>query len=174
MRLAMYPFARSGEKNLRKQSEVAEKMKYLSQKYKDDAEGLRQAQAELIKKHGLSPFTGCLPLLLQVPVFIGLNYALRNSIELYHAPFLWIHDLSTRDPYYIIPAFVGITLFLSLSATSKDPRHKITMLILSCVLIGVLMNISAGLGLFISVSSLFGYLQAGIGKTIGWQGQKGV
>ena len=167
MRLLMFPFTRSGERNLRKQSEIADKMKYLTQKYKDDKEGLRAAQAELMKKHGLSPLTGCLPLLLQIPVFIGLNYALRNSIELYHAPFIfWIRDLSVRDPYYVIPAFVGLTFFWAMSATSKDPRHKIAMLVLSCVLAGVMANVSAGLGLFIGVSSLLGVVQTKLNKSM--------
>ena len=165
MRLIMFPFTRSGERNMRKQSEIAEKMKYLSQKYKDDAQALREAQTELMKKHGLSPMAGCLPLLLQIPIFIGLNYALRNSIELYRAPFIfWIKDLSARDPYYTIPAFVGLTFFMAMSATSKDPRHKIAMLVLSFVLAGVMANISAGLGLFIGVSSLLGVLQTNYNK----------
>jgi YidC/Oxa1 family membrane protein insertase len=170
MRLIMYPFARSGERNLRKQNELAEKMKYLSQKYKDDAIALREAQAELARKHGLSPVAGCLPLLLQIPIFVGLNYALRNSIELYRAPFvLWIKDLSVKDPYYVIPGLVGLTFFWSMSATSKDPRHKVAMLVLSLFLIAVLANISAGLGLFIGVSSLFGVIQTKLGKGMSWQ-----
>lgn len=160
MRILLLPFVQRGKRNMRRGTELAQKLKYLDQKHKDDPEALAQARMEAYKKYGLSPITGCLPLLIQLPVFIGLNFALRNSIELYHEPFiLWIKDLSARDPYYVLPALIGLSFFMAMSASSKDPRHKIAMFIAALVIAGVTANLSAGLGLFIVVSSFLGVLE---------------
>lgn len=160
MRLLLWPFVQKGKRSMRRSNELSQKLKHLEQKYKDDQEGYNQARMELYKKYGLSPLSGCAPLLLQIPVFIGLNFALRNSIELYRAPFmLWIKDLSARDPYYVLPGLIGLSFFMALSANSKDPRHKIAMFVAALVIAGVTANLSAGLGLFIVVSSFLGVLE---------------
>lgn len=160
MRILLLPFVQKGKRNMRRSSELAQKLKHLEVKYKDDQEAFQQARMELYKKYGMSPVSGCLPLLIQLPIFIGLNFALRNSIELYKAPFmLWIKDLSARDPYYVLPALIGISFFMAMSATSKDPRHKIAMFIAAMVIAGVTANLSAGLGLFIVVSSFLGVIE---------------
>ena len=160
MRLMLLPFTRRGEKKMKRGSaHYAQKLKYIEQKYKNDPEGLAREKEALTREH-LSSMTGCLPLLLQIPVFIGLNYVLRNAIELYHAPFiLWIKDLSARDPYYVIPACLGLTAFLAMSGQAKDPRHKVALFIAAMVLAGVTANISAGLGLFLVVSGFLGVMQ---------------
>jgi YidC/Oxa1 family membrane protein insertase len=162
MRLLMVPFTKSNARSRHKQKEYQKKMKYLEQQYKHDPEALAQAKLELIKKMGLfaGMGSGCLPLLLQFPLFIGLNYALRSSIELYQAPFiLWIHDLSAKDPYYILPTFLGISAFFMLSSTAKDPRHKVAMAVMALLIGGVSANLSAGLSLYICLSSFLGYAQ---------------
>lgn len=165
MRLIMFPFTRGEGDMRRKQHEMSRKRAYLQKKYKDDPEKLAQEQMKLIQEHGVFPGGGgCLPMLLQLPLFIGLNYALRSSIELYQAPFLWISDLSASDPYYILPTLVGISMFAVLSSTAKDPRHKFMMAFMAVVLGGIMASLSAGLTLYISVSTLLGFLQTQIVK----------
>lgn len=159
-RLLLLPFSQSSRRKMKKSAEVTQKLKYLEQRYKDDPVALREAQSALMRKHGLSMFGGCLPLFVQVPIFIGLNFALRNSIQLYKAPFIgWIHDLSAKDPYYVIPALIGFSSFLMLSSSSKDPRQKVVIAILSLFLAGITAHLSAGLGLFIAVSSFLAVLE---------------
>ena len=165
MRLIMLPFAQRGKRKLKAGGEISQKLKYIEQKYKDNPEALQEARAELMRKQGMTMFGGCLPVLIQLPVFIGLNFALRNSIELYQAPFIfWIRDLSAKDPYYVIPSLIGVTSFLALSASSKDPRHKVAMLFVSLLIAGATAYLSAGLGLFIAVSSLLGVLENRMGQ----------
>ena len=160
MRLIMLPFAQRGKRKLKQGSEITQKLRYIEQKYKDDPEALSQAKMEVMRKYGFSPLSGCLPILIQFPVFIALNFALRNSIELYQAPFIfWIKDLSAKDPYHVIPALIGISSFFALSASSKDPRHKVAMLVVSLFIAGAMAYLSAGLGLFIGVSSVLGALE---------------
>lgn len=160
MRLVLLPFTRSGERKMKRGgADYAHKLKYIEHKYQHDPEKLAQ-EKELLMRQQLSSLTGCLPLLLQIPVFIGLNYALRNAIELYRAPFiLWIKDLSARDPYYVIPACLGFTVFLAMSSQAKDPRHKVALFFGALVLAGVTANISAGLGIFLVLSGFLGVMQ---------------
>lgn len=160
MRLLMLPFVSSGSKSMNKSKDTQKKMNALKIKYKDDPEALAKAQLELVRKNGLVPIGGCLPLLLQFPVLMGLNYALRSSIELYRAPFIWwIKDLSASDPYYVLPGLIGLSFFLIFSAQAKDPRHKVAMLIAVAVATGIFANLSAGLSLYICVSSFLGFAQ---------------
>src|SRR3989339_205647 len=108
IRLLLLPFTIQGQLNLEKsmksQADLQKKTQYLKQKYHNDPERFRQEQAELYRKHGFGKMAaGCLPLFLQLPVFIVLNRLLSSAIELYHASFLWIPNLSAPDPYYILP-----------------------------------------------------------------------
>lgn len=165
IRLLLFPLTARGQRSMEKQKEVARRMKYLKEKYGDDRERLQREQMELMREHGFFPGgVGCLPLFLQFPIFIGLNYALSSSIELYRAPFmLWMTDLSARDPYYVIPVLVGLSLLLVMSSTPTDARQratqKVTMVVMSLLVAGITMNLSVGLGLFIFVSSFGQYLE---------------
>ncbi len=159
MRLFMLPFTLRGERSMKKGGDMQKKMQYLQQKYKNDPERLRIEQAELIKKYGMPQLSGCLPLLIQFPMFIALNRVLSNSIELYNAPFFgWITDLSAPDPYYLLPALIGISMFVH--ALSLDPKQR-TMMMVAALMIGAFsINFASGLLLYISVSSLLGIVQS--------------
>lgn len=106
---------------------------------------------------------GCLPLLLQVPIFIGLQRVLTNAIELYKAPFLWIPDLSARDPYYILPALVGVGMAVQMAQTG-DARQRVANILIAIVVAAVTANLSAGLTLFICVSTFLGLAQTALQK----------
>lgn len=162
MRLLMLPFVRRSQHGMKKSNEYTQKLKHLEHKYKDNPEALRAAQFELTRKYGMGvfPLSGCMPLFIQFPIFIGLNFALRNAIELYKAPFIfWIQDLSAPDPYYILPACMTISIFFIISSMSKDPRYKIFSLVFSLITVSATTYLSAGLALFICVSSAIGILE---------------
>lgn len=162
MRLILVPFTFGAEKSREKQAEFQKKLKHLENKYKDDKQALAEARAELIRKYGMPGLGGCLPLLVQIPLFIALGWVLSNSIELYMAPFFWISDLSAPDPLYILPTLIGLSMIFNVPGV--DPKQKVTSLVIA-VLIGTFtVNLSAGLALYIFVSTVFAGLQTYIAK----------
>lgn len=168
LHLAMYPFTRRGEMGLQQQKELDRKVKLLKQKYADDPERFRQEQTELYTKHGLSPMLiGCLPIFIQTPIFFGLNAALRNAIELYHAPFVfWLRDLSVADPYYILPVAIGLSIFFSMKgAAASDPKQNTMSLIFTVLIVGVSINLSAGVNLFVLMGGVARLLQMRLMKS---------
>jgi YidC/Oxa1 family membrane protein insertase len=116
------------------------KMQQLKESYGDDRMKLQQATMELYKKEKINPFGGCLPMLVQMPVFISLYWVLMESVELRHAPFmLWLQDLSVRDPYFILPLLMAGSMYLqtSLSPTPADPMQAKVMKLMP-IMMGVL------------------------------------
>ena len=141
---------------------VMPKMESLKETYGDDRMKLQQATMELYKKEKINPFGGCLPMLVQMPVFIALYWVLLESVELRHAAFgLWLKDLSVRDPYFILPLLMAATMYLqtSLSPTPADPIQARVMKIMP-VMMGVLfLWFPAGLVLYWLTNGLLGILQ---------------
>ena len=141
---------------------VMPKIESLKETYGDDRMKLQQATMELYKKEKINPFGGCLPMLVQMPVFIALYWVLLESVELRHAAFgLWLQDLSVRDPYFILPLLMAATMYLqtSLSPTPADPIQARVMKIMP-VMMGVLfLWFPAGLVLYWLTNGLLGILQ---------------
>jgi len=124
---------------------------------------LARERAELIKKHGMPGLGGCLPLLLQIPVFIALSNLLRSSIEMYRAPFVWwITDLSAKDPYYILPILMSASMLLQ--AFTVDPKQRFMMIAMALAIGPLFATFPAGLSLYIVASVGFGVLQSFIIK----------
>ena len=165
VRLILLPFTLKGEQSQRKHAEAQKRLTYLQQKYKDDPERLAHEKAEFARKHGVPGLLGCLPMFLQLPIFIGLQRVLNHAIELYRAPFLWIPDLSARDPYYILPVLLGVGIILTTSQTG-DPRQRIANIVIAIIVAAVTANLSAGLSLFICVSTFLGLAQTAVQKAL--------
>ncbi len=161
-KLILLPFTFKSESNMRKQADVQKKLAYLQQRYKNDPEALNQERAELIRKHGLPGLGGCLPLLLQFPIFIALSRVLYSSIELYQAPMLWIPDLSAPDPYYVLPACVMISMLLQ--ALVVDSKQKLSVIATALVFGALTTNFSSGLALYIFFSTLLGVAQTFVAR----------
>ena len=101
------------------------RMEKLKERYGDDKQKLSQATMELYKQEKVNPLSGCLPILIQIPVFIALYWVLVESVQLRHAPFiLWIHDLTQHDPYYILPLLMGISMFIQQRFESAAARSS--------------------------------------------------
>jgi len=158
MKLLLLPFTMKAEKGIKQRAELQKKLKYVEQKYKHDKETLNQAKAELIKKHGMPGIGGCLPMFLQMPIFFALSRVLSSSIEFYQAPFMfWITDLSAKDPYYILPVLLISTMLLQ--AFTGEKSQQMTIIVMALVFGAFVSSLSAGLALYIMVSSLLGVVQ---------------
>ncbi len=171
LKLVLLPFTFSGQQKMKKMQEFQKKLAYLQQRYKHSPEELAQAREELIKKHGLPGLGGCLPLLLQIPFFVGLYSALNNSIELYRAPFIfWINDLSMPDHYYVLPFLIAMSAFLGSVAGQTDKidfKQVFTAFALALFLGAWTANIAAGLALFIFANAFLHVVQTKAQQALG-------
>lgn len=158
LKILFWPFTFRAEESMKKSAELQKKLQHVQSKYKDDAQALAQARAELVRKHGMPWLGGCLIWFLQLPVLWALAIILANAIELYKAPFLWISDLTAPDKLYILPILAAIGIVLHSQPTDNQQRIST---IISALLVGAIFsNFSAGLTLFIVVSTFCAALQA--------------
>ena len=138
------------------------KMQQLKDSYADDKMKLQQATMALYKKEKINPLGGCLPLLAQMPVFIALYWVLLESVELRHAPFVfWLNDLSVRDPFFVLPLLMGITMFLQmrLNPPPADPMQAKVMQFMPVMMTGMFLFFPSGLVLYWVTNSVLGILQ---------------
>lgn len=109
----LFPLTKAQYTSMAKMRNLQPKLTDLKERFGDDRQKMGQAMMELYKKEKVNPMGGCLPIILQMPIFIALYWVLLESFELRHAPFmLWIHDLSVQDPYYILPLLMGVSMFV--------------------------------------------------------------
>jgi YidC/Oxa1 family membrane protein insertase len=157
IKIIFFPLTYSSTKSMAKMADLQPKVKAIRAKYKkakSDITQRRQMNEEMMKlykEHGVNPAGGCLPLLIQLPIFWGVFRMLVASVEFRHAPFgLWIQDLSVRDPYYVTPVLMGITQFISqkMTPTSADPSQAKMMLIMPVIMTFFFMNLQSGLVLY--------------------------
>jgi YidC/Oxa1 family membrane protein insertase len=167
IKLLLIPLSINAEKSAKQQAEMEKKIQHLKQRYKNDPETFTREKAEVIRKHGLPGMLGCLPLLLQIPIFMALSRVLSSSIELYQAPFIgWIRDLSTYDPYYGIPLIIVIAMIVHALYANKMQR---AYLIMGGLVMGaVTTNLAAGLALYIMVNTVLGVVQVIVQQKVRW------
>ena len=164
IKIVLFPFTFRAEESLKKRTEFQKKLDHIQRKYKKNPEAATQAKAELIRKHGMPGLGGCLPMFLQLPVFWALSITLSNAIELYKAPFLWIPDLSVSDPYYILPIIMGVGIIFH--SPSTDAKQRIQSIFIAIFVAAIVSNLSAGLTLYIAVSTLLAIAQSFIVKQL--------
>jgi len=141
---------------------VAPKLEKIKQQYGDDREKLNKAMMDLYKTEKINPLGGCLPVLIQIPVFIALYWSILASVELRYAPFIgWITDLSVADPYYIMPAIMGISMVIQgrLNPTPPDPIQAKLMQWMPVVFSVVFFFFPAGLVLYSIVNNVLSIAQ---------------
>lgn len=163
VRALFYPLSQKSMKSMKQMQKLQPKIAALKEKYKDDQKKLNEEQMALFKTHKVNPAGGCLPMLVQLPVFIALYAVLGNSIELFHAPFFgWIQDLSTKDPYYIYPILMGLAMLIQQKMTPSagmDSVQQKMMYFMPVIFTFMMVNLPSGLTLYIFVSTLLGVLQ---------------
>src|SRR5699024_3532473 len=129
IKLVFYPLSAASYRSMAKMKQVAPRMQALKEKYGDDRQKMNAAMMEMYRNEKISPLGGCLPMLVQIPVFIALYWVLLGSVEMRGAPWiLWIKNLAAPDPYFILPAVMMSTMFLQirLNPTPPDPmQHRI-------------------------------------------------
>ena len=140
-----------GMNSMKAMSKLQPEITSLREKFKNDPQKLNAATMELYRKHKVNPFSGCLPLLIQIPIFFALYKALLLSIELKGAPFFgWLVDLSAKDPYYITPIIMGVTMFIQqkMTPTTADPMQQKIFLIMPIVFTFLFLNFPSGLVIY--------------------------
>lgn len=163
VRLILFPLTYKSMISMNKLKDLAPKMTELREKYKGDPQKLNLHMMELYKKHGANPFAGCLPILLQIPIFFAIYRVLLNAVELKAAPWaLWIEDLSVLDPYYVLPILMGASMFvqqLITPMTIQDPTQAKIMKFLPVVFTFFFLWFPAGLTLYWCVNNLCSLVQ---------------
>ena len=158
IKLAFFHLSATSYRSMAKMRAVAPKLQALKERYKDDKQRMNTALMELYKKEKINPLGGCLPILVQIPVFIALYWVLLESVEMRQAPWiLWIQDLSTRDPYFILPILMGITMIIQykLNPPPMDPIQKKIFMALPFVFTVFFAFFPAGLVLYWFTNNLF-------------------
>jgi YidC/Oxa1 family membrane protein insertase len=162
IKLAFFPLSAASYRSMAKMRVVAPKLEKIKQQYGDDRERLHKSMMELYKTEKINPLGGCLPVLIQIPVFISLYWAILSSVELRHAPFFgWINDLSAADPYYILPLIMGASMLLQskLNPAPPDPMQAKIMQIMPVVFSVVFFFFPAGLVLYSVVNNALSIAQ---------------
>lgn len=161
IKLLFYKLSEKSYVSMSKMREIQPRLEALKQRFGDDKQGLSKATMEFYRKEKINPFGGCLPMIVQIPVFIALYYVLIESVQLRQAPFLWMPDLSVHDPYYILPILMGASMFLQqrLSPPPPDPTQAKMMMLLPVVFTVFFLNFPAGLVLYWLVNNCASILQ---------------
>ncbi len=162
IKLVFYKLTAMSNRSMAKMRRLAPRIKTMQERYKDDRPALSQAMMELYKKEKVNPAAGCLPLVIQMPFFFSFYWVLIESVEMRQAPFmLWINDLSSRDPYFVVPLLMGAAMYMQsrLSPAPPDPMQARVMQIMPVVFSAMFMLFPAGLVLYWLTNTLLSILQ---------------
>ena len=170
VKAVLYPISAAGYRSMARMKEVTPRMKALQEKYKDDKQRLNQAMMELYRNEKINPVGGCLPIFLQIPVFLALYWVLQGSVELRGADWLlWVHDLAMPDPWFVLPILMAVTMFLQILLNPKptDPTQAKVMYIMPLVFSVMFFVFAAGLVLYWLTNNVLSIAQQWwINKTI--------
>ena len=165
IRSMLWPLQNAATKSMRKMAKLSPIMNELREKYKDDPQRMNQETMKLYKEYGVNPFGGCLPMLVQIPIFFGFYGMLDKAIELRNSSFLWVHDLSQPDtvfhiggiPINILPLVMAGTQLWQMSITPKtgDPAQQRMFLFMPLIFLFICYNYASGLALYWTVQNLF-------------------
>ncbi len=162
IKLAFFKLSETSYKSMANMRKLAPRLQALKERYGDDKQKLNQAMMEMYKTEKINPLGGCLPILVQIPVFIALYWVLLESVELRQAPFmLWINDLSVADPYFVLPLIMGATMLIQqkLNPAPLDPIQAKVMMVLPVVFTVFFAFFPAGLVLYWVVNNTLSIAQ---------------
>ena len=162
IKLMFYPLSQASGRSMAKMRNVAPRMKQIQDTYKDDREKLGRAMMELYKKEKINPLAGCLPMVVQIPFFISFYWVLLESVEMRQAPFmLWVNDLSARDPFFVLPLFMGAAMFaqFKLNPAPPDPMQAKIMQFMPLVMTGMMAWFPSGLVLYWLTNTVLSIVQ---------------
>ena len=157
-RIVLFPLYQISMRQQMKQMAMQPEVKQLQERYKSDAQRLQQEQMKLYKEHGVNPLGGCLPMLVPLPILITLFFVFQNTIEFRGVPFLWLADLSLRDPLFIVPALMGGSMLLLNWITQRgmetSGQMKMFSYVLPVVFTFMFASFAAGLNLYYTASNI--------------------
>jgi YidC/Oxa1 family membrane protein insertase len=162
IKLMFFNLASISYRSIGNMKKLQPRLELLKEQHKNDKAQYGNAVMNLYKKENVNPLSGCLPVLIQIPVFISLYYVLLESIELRHAPFIfWISDLSSKDSYYILPIFMSLTMFIQqkMNPPIQDPLQAKVMMFLPLVFLFLFLQFPSGLILYWIVNNVLSILQ---------------
>lgn len=161
IKLVLYPLSKSSFDSMRRMSDLQPQIAELKVKHQNNPQKIQQETMALYKREGVNPFGGCLPMLLQMPVFFALYPVVGRAFELRQAMFVpgWIEDLSRPDPFYILPVAMGVSMFFQSKATMKDPQQKPMLYIMPVMMVVLFANFGSGLTLYWFLFNIFSFLQ---------------
>jgi YidC/Oxa1 family membrane protein insertase len=171
-----FPLAQTSGRSMARMRNIAPRVKALQDRYKDNREELGKQMMELYKREKVNPLSGCLPMLVQIPVFMGFYWVLLESVEMRQAPFVgWLHDLSVKDPYFVLPALMCAAMFgqFKMNPTPPDPTQAKVFAIMPFFMTAMMAFFPAGLVLYwITNTGLSIAQQWHINKVVAEESQK--
>lgn len=163
IRLLTFPLQYKSFKSMKKMQVIQPELQKIREKHKENPQKMQQETMALFKKAGANPLSGCLPMLAQMPIFFAFYQVLFTSVELVDAPFyFWIHDLSQKDPFYILPVLMGVAMFLNMKltpSTTADPAQQKMMMFMPIIFSVFMLSLPSGLTLYMLISTLMGMAQ---------------
>ena len=162
IKLAFFPLSAASYRSMARMRAVSPRLQALKEQFGDDRQKMSQAMMELYKKEKINPLGGCLPILVQMPVFLALYWTLLESVEMRQAPWiLWITDLSIKDPFFILPIIMGATMFIQqqLNPTPPDPMQARVMKMMPIIFTFFFLWFPAGLVLYWVVNNVLSIAQ---------------
>jgi YidC/Oxa1 family membrane protein insertase len=161
VRLILWPLNQGAMRTSMKMQRIQPELNAIQTKFKSDPQRLQSEMMKVYKEHNMSPFSafaGCLPLLLPMPILFALFFVFQNTIEFRGVPFLWLSDISLKDPYYIIPLFMGVSMFVmswvGLRNAPPNPQAKMMAWVLPIVMTVMFANFASGLNLYYAVQNV--------------------
>lgn len=162
VRFVVLPLHLMSSRSMKNMQKIQPMMQSLRERYKEDPLTMNREIMALMKEHKANPLGGCLPMLLQIPIFFALYQVIQSSVELYQSPFFgWIGDLSSHDRFYILPALMGITMFAQqkITPTNMDPAQAKIFMYMPLIFTVFMLQLPSGLTLYMFISGLFGLVQ---------------
>lgn len=162
VRALVLPFNLMSYKSMKGMQTIQPILTDLRTRYKDDPVTLNREMMSVMKQHNANPLAGCLPMLLQIPIFFALYRVIGSSVELYQAPFFaWIQDLSFHDKFYVLPVLMGVTMYVQqkMTPTTMDPTQAKILAFMPILFSVFMLNLPAGLTLYMFISAVFGVIQ---------------
>jgi YidC/Oxa1 family membrane protein insertase len=159
MRVVLFPLNHKAMKAQLRNMAVQPLLKEIQTKYKDNPEKLQKEMMRLYKEHGFNPLAGCLPMLIPWPVLIALFFVFQNTIELRGEAFLWLPDLSASDPLFLLPIFLGLSMFLMQYVSYKsldtpNPQMKMMMYMMPIMMVFIFYRLASGLNLYYATANI--------------------
>ncbi len=160
LRVVMWPLNRKMMLSQVKTMAVQPLAEEIKRKYGKDPQRMQQETMKLYKEHGVNPLAGCLPMMIPMPVLIALFFVFQNTIEMRGVPFMWLPDLSAPDPFYILPVFMGASLYLTqlitmkVSGSAANPQMKMMLYLMPIVMLVIFWRFPSGLNLYYATMNL--------------------